>query len=325
MLRLLVEDRGTNDESARIARLGDYLETEGFKHIIEVNADIWGTGETFQEARAELKERLREHIEELQIFYENIESEDPIIVDAENNVVKDYRGLIWFDEEPKTSDDHKCETVRFIIRDENENLLSEIAISPNSTMLDDMMESDVKVSFPLVQFGGRFMNVSDLPNVQGVEISTLILEAGKMLGQTITNEEFVAITVSTDGMSEIKVGFTIQNNSVKPQVIKLTDYRFATLDHNGRYVYIDQSELDYPRDFDRYWEIIVDDRVYYVISRNMISAWEDANFYVNYDLLDQKSTINIREINAHEFKAHFDEHLMILEKMMRNGGFAKYE
>lgn len=98
MLRLITYLHSPGE--ARIVTYGDQPD-EKIKKVQVENPDIFGLGETFQEARAMLKESLREYIQELQIFYENLESEDPVLVDYDNNIVENGKGLIWFDNIPE--------------------------------------------------------------------------------------------------------------------------------------------------------------------------------------------------------------------------------
>lgn len=315
MLRLLVEDRGTNDESARIARLGDYLETEGFKHIIEVNPDIWGTGETFQEARTELKERLKEHIEELQIFYENLESETPLIVDAQNQIIEDPQGTIWFDKEAMVHKTDDQSHIRFFIFDEFGKLLSNITVSQNSPIFDDIDESLTNVTLPLVNFEGRLMNVNDLPKVNDIDVSSLTYKTWLMLDGSIEVEDIISIEESVNVSGEILVIFTIRTIPEKPREILASEYRLWALpNRNGRYVSVDAFAQYYPREFTRYWEIIIGDCTYYETSRNIATVYDDAKFFMSVDGLDQNATINIREISASEYKMHIDEARHILKR-----------
>lgn len=98
MLRLITYLHSPGE--ARIVTYGDQPDEKIPKVQVE-NPDIFGLGETFQEARAMLKESLCDHIKELQLFYENLESEDPVLVDYDNNIVEDGNGLIWFDNIPE--------------------------------------------------------------------------------------------------------------------------------------------------------------------------------------------------------------------------------
>ncbi len=101
MLRLITYLHSPGE--ARIVTYGDQPDEKIPKVQVE-NPDVFGLGETFQEARAMFKESLRDYINELQIFYENLESEDPVLVDYDNNIVEDGKGLIWFTDKPMVED-----------------------------------------------------------------------------------------------------------------------------------------------------------------------------------------------------------------------------
>lgn len=68
------------------------------------NPDINGTGETFQEAKENFKKCLQEYLNEFQQFCDNLDSEDPIMIDEFGNVIYDSKGTIWFTDKPMVED-----------------------------------------------------------------------------------------------------------------------------------------------------------------------------------------------------------------------------